>query len=109
MDDLDLGYSYTFMYFMCQLSDHRLQQFLENLLLKCVPIQTQKGANFTLLYKWSRSTQGHNLNKLGSTRVLDAAYQVSRSSAFWFQRRRFFKVLDIYMHGGHIGHESRTI
>ena len=36
----------------------------------------------------SRSTQGHHLNKLGSTRAPDAAYyQVSRSSAFWFRRR----------------------
>ena len=45
----------------------------------------------------SRSTQGHHLNKLGSTRAADAAYQVSRSSAFWFQRRRFLKVFTIYM------------
>ena len=29
----------------------------------------------------------------GSTRAPDAAYQVSRSSAFWFRRRKFFKVL----------------
>ena len=27
----------------------------------------------------------------GSTRVPDAVYQVSRSSAFWFQRRKIFK------------------
>ena len=31
----------------------------------------------------------------------DAAYQLSRSSAIWFQRRRFFKVFTIYEHGGH--------
>ena len=41
----------------------------------------------------SRSTQCHHLNKLGSSRVPDAAYKLSRSSAFWVQRRRFFKVL----------------
>ena len=40
--------------------------------------------------KWP--TQGHHLNKLGSTRAPDSAYQVSRSSAFWL-RRRFFQVL----------------
>ena len=30
------------------------------------------------------------MNKLGSTQAPDAAYQVSRSLAFWFQRRSFF-------------------
>ena len=34
--------------FMCQFSDHRFQQFLGNLMLKCVPIQMHKGANLTL-------------------------------------------------------------
>ena len=38
---------------------------------------------------------GHHLNKLGSARVRDAAYQVSRSSAFRFQRRRFLKDVTI--------------
>ena len=38
----------------------------------------------------------------------DAAYKVSRSSAFWF-RRRFFKVFTIYGHGGHLGHVTRTV
>ena len=57
----------------------------------------------------SRSTQGHYLNKFGSTRPPNAAYQVSRSSAFWFGRRRFFKVSTIYGHGNHLGHVTRTI
>ena len=48
-----------------------------------------KGPNLTLPYNRSRSTQGHHLNKLGSTRAPDAAYQLSRSSAFWFRRRRY--------------------
>ena len=39
------------------------------------------------------STQGHDLNKLGSTRARDATHQLSRSSAFLFQRRRFLRVL----------------
>ena len=35
--------------------------------------------------------------------VLDAAYQLSRSSFFWFQRRRFFNVFfTIYGHGSHL-------
>ena len=38
----------------------------------------------------SWSTEGHHLIKFDSTRVTNAAYQVSRSSAFWFQRW-FFK------------------
>ena len=41
--------------------------------------------------------------------VLDAAYQLSRSLAFWCQRRRFFKVFTIYGHGGHTGHVTWTI
>ena len=57
------------------------------------PKQKHKWPNLTLPYNRSRLTQRHYLNKLGSTRVQDAAYQDSRSSAFWFQRRRFFKVL----------------
>ena len=65
---------------------------------------------FDLAVNLSRSTQGQHLNKLGSTRALDAAYQVSRSSAFWFRRRRsFFKVFIIYGHGGHLGHVTRTV
>ena len=57
----------------------------------------------------SRSTQGHHLNKLGSTRAPDAAHQVSRSSAIWFWRRRCFKVFTIYGHGGHLGHVTWTV
>ena len=43
----------------------------------------------------------------GSTRAPDAAYHVSRSSAIWIRRRRFFKVFTIYGHGGHLGHVTR--
>ena len=39
----------------------------------------------------SRSTQDHHLNKLGRPHIPDATYQVPRSSAFWFWRRRFLK------------------
>ena len=55
------------------------------------------------------STQGHHLNKLGSTGVLNAAYQISTSLAFWFQRRRFWKFASIYGHGGYLGHVKWTI
>ena len=37
------------------------------------------------------------------------ADQVSRSLAFWFRRRWFFKVCTIYGHGGHLGHVTGTI
>ena len=57
----------------------------------------------------SRWTQSHHLNKLGSTQAPDAAYHVSRSSVFWFQRRRFFKVFTIYGHNGHLGHVTWTV
>ena len=71
--------------------------------------QKHRGPNLTLLWNRSRSTQGHHLNKLGSTRAPNVAYQVSRSSAFWFWRRRFFKVFTIYGHGGHLGHVTWTV
>ena len=49
------------------------------------------------------------MNKFGSTHAPDATYQVSRSSAFWFWRRRFFEVFTINGHGGHLGHVTMTI
>ena len=48
------------------------------------------------------------IEQLGSTRAPNAAYQVSRSSAFLFQRR-FFKVFTIHGHGGHLGHVTWTV
>ena len=58
---------------------------------------------------WSRSTQAHNLNNLGSTCIDNVTYHVSRSSVYWFWRRRFFKVFTIYGHGGHVGHVTQLI
>ena len=52
----------------------------------------------------SWSTQGDNLNNFGSTCIDNATYKVSRSSVYWFSRRRFIKVFTIYGHGGHVGH-----
>ena len=52
--------------------------------------------------------QGHHSNKLSRTRALDAAYKLSRSSTFWFQRR-IFHVFTIYGHGGHLGRVTGTI
>ena len=52
--------------------------------------------------------KGHNLNNLGSTRIDNASYQVSRSSIYWFWRR-FLKVFTIYGHGGHVGHVTLLI
>ena len=39
----------------------------------------------------------------------DAAYKLSRSSAFLFQRRQTFHVFTIYRHGGHLGHVTYII
>ena len=47
-----------------------------------------------------KSIRDYDMNKLNSIRAPNAAYQVSRPSAFWFRRRRFFKVFTIYGHGG---------
>ena len=50
-----------------------------------------KEANLTLTLSRSRSIQDHYLNKLGRPYIPDATYQVPRSPAFWFWRRRFLK------------------
>ena len=46
---------------------------------------------------------------LGSTRIDNATYYVSRSSVYCFWRIRFFKVFTIYGHGGHVGHVTQLI
>ena len=38
-----------------------------------------------------------NLNKLDRSLLGDASYQISRLLALWYQTRRFFMVLPIYM------------
>ena len=55
-----------------------------------------------------RSTQGDNLNNLGSTCIANASYKVLRSSVYWFWRR-FFKVFTIYGHDSHVGHVTQLI
>ena len=53
--------------------------------------------------------QAYILQEFSSTRVPDAAYQLSRSSAVQFWRRRVFKVFVIYGHDGHLGHVTKTV
>ena len=72
---------------------YRLKQFLKNPLFYLFPVQKHKGPNLTLPQHRSRPTQCHYPNKIGRTRAPNAVYQVSRSSAFWFRRRRFLSVL----------------
>ena len=48
------------------------------------------------------------MNKLGSSRVPDAVYQVSMKSANQIQRR-FLQVFTIYRYGGYLGHVTRII
>ena len=84
-----------------QLLYHRLQQFLKNpLFLLNRSIQDQIWS----CRKIGQDHPSHHVNKLSFTRVREAAYQVSRSSAFRFQRRRFLKGFTIFGHGGHLGH-----
>ena len=52
---------------------------------------------------------GSIICNLGSARIDNATYQVSRSSVYWFWRRRFFKVFTIYGHGGHVGYVTQPI
>ena len=68
-----------------------------------------RGPALTLMSNRSRSIQGHNLNNLGTTRIDNATYQVSRSSIHRFWRRRFFNVFTIYGHDGHVGHVPQLI
>ena len=75
--------------YMFQISPQRLQKFLANL------SHTKKKKKKKSQYKRIRSQNWpcrkirfiiHYLNKVGSIRAANAAYQLSRSSAFWFQR-----------------------
>ena len=45
----------------------------------------------------SRSTYYHDMHKLGRPNIQNVTYQVPRSSAFWFWRRRFLKVFFYHM------------
>ena len=58
---------------------------------------------------WPCHKHGHHLNEFGSTWVRDAVYQVSRSSASWFRKRRFLKVFAMYGPGSHLGHVTQNI
>ena len=58
------------------------------------PIQRPMSPNLTLGYNLSRSTQGNNLKNLDSTCIANATYKVSRSSVYWFWRRK--KILSFY-------------
>ena len=106
MNDLDLWYSngscthlvewlYEFLY-------HRLQKFLKNPLCYLFPI-------------WKQRDQFWPCHKIGQEQprviilINFVVYQLSRSSAVWFQRRRFFKIFNIYGHGGHIDYVTWTI
>ena len=71
--------------------------------------ETYNLSTFPYKSRRSRSNQGHHMKQVGNTRVTNAAYQVSRSSAFRFQKRRFLKIISIYGHGGHLGHVTWTI
>ena len=65
--------------------------------------------NLTISWKWPRWIQCHHLNKFGSTWVPDAVYQVSRSSAPWFRRRKCLKSFTIYGPGSRLGYVTRNI
>ena len=71
-------------------------------------IQMHGRPKLTLLYKRSRSSQGHDLYKLCRAPLPDASCQVSKSLEFWFWRRRFLKVFAIYSHSGHLGNVTLT-
>ena len=81
----------------------------KNKLFSLFPHTKAYVTKFDLGVKWSRSTQGNYLNNLGSTCIDNAIYKVSRSSVYWFWKRRLFKVFTIYGHGGHVGHVTQLI
>lgn len=56
-----------------------------------------------------KSTQGHHLKKkIGSIPKPNVIYQVSRSSANWFWRRRILNIFTIHGHATHFGHVNMT-
>ena len=93
MNDLDHWYSFNHLVnSIYQLWYCWLQQFLKNPLF--YPYKSIRDQNWPChKIGHGRSTQGHHLNKSGSTWAPNAAYQLSRSSTFWFRRRRFFKAV----------------
>ena len=64
---------------------------------------------FDLGVKYIKVNPGNNLKNLGSTCIDNATYQFSRSSVYWFWRRRFFKVFTIYGQRGHVGQVTQLI
>lgn len=55
----------------------------------------------------SRSAKGHRLNNIGSTKVLEATYQLSKASLNSFWRGRFFKGFTIYGHEDNLAHVTK--
>ena len=67
------------------------------------PTQMHKGPKLTFALKGQMSTLDQHFKEFYSTRVPNAAYQVSRSPAVLFLRR-FFRGFTINGHDGHLGH-----
>ena len=57
----------------------------------------------------SKDKQDVVVKHIGQLRITNATYQVPRSLAFWFLRRRLLKGFYIYGHGGHLGHVIKNI
>ena len=80
-------------YRIYQLWYHRLQQFLKKSIVLPFPIRKHKRP----MWHCRNISQGQLRviiwTKLVGTRAPDVAYQLSRSSAFWFRRERLFNVL----------------
>ena len=65
--------------------------FKKSTFIKKVPFKCIRNQNLTLTFSRLGSTKDHHFNKLGRAHIPNATYQVRRSLAFWFWRRRFLK------------------
>ena len=71
----------------CYIDFNNFWEIYSLILLRLFLYKHVRKATLTLLWKRSRSTQGHFFNKFGSTWVPDFGYQVLSSSTFWFRIR----------------------
>ena len=57
----------------------------------------------------SSSTQGHNLNNFGSTRIDNATTKFQSHQSIGSGEEDFLRFFTINGHGGHVGHVTRLI
>ena len=60
---------------------------------KLWPLERSQGFSMIFPQGWGHFwPQGYNLNNLGRGPLDEASYQIAKTWALWFQRRRFLKI-----------------